>query len=64
MPPLPVNRCTAAVSSQSLVTSRTLRATRFQSGSIQARPASAGARRASATRSADRIIALDGTHPQ
>ena len=65
MPPLPVNRSTATLSSQSSVaSSRIRRATGAQSGAISARPAMPGIRRPSAIRSAARIIIFEGTHPQ
>ena len=64
-PPLRSKRSTATVSSQSSVASSRMRAaTGAQSGRTSAVPAIEGTRRASASRSAARIIILDGTHPQ
>ena len=64
-PPLPVNRSTATLSSQSSVAStRIRRATGAQSGCTDAAPAMPGMRCASASRLAARIIILDGTQPQ
>ena len=65
MPPLPVNRSAATWSSQSSVaSSRMRRATTEKSGASDTAPASRGARRASATTLAARIIILLGTHAQ
>ena len=65
VPPLPVNRSTATLSSQSSVASaRILAATGAQSGCTCELPAMPGIRRPSARRSAARIIILDGTQPQ
>ena len=65
VPPLPVNRSTATLSSQSSVASALIRAaTGAQSGCTCELPAMPGIRRPSASRSAARIIILDGTHPQ
>ena len=65
MPPLPVNRSAATLSSQSSVaSSRIRRATGAQSGSISDRPAMPGIRRPSVIRSAALIIIFEGTQPQ
>ncbi len=64
-PPLSSNRRAATVSSQeSVASSRMRRATGAQSGRTEAVPAMPCTRPASASRSAARIIILDGTHPQ
>ena len=64
-PPLPVNRSAATVSSQSSVASDLIRsATGAQSGATSDVPDMPGIRRPSASRSAARIIILDGTQPQ
>src|SRR5215472_9470986 len=65
VPPLPTKRSTATLSSQlSVAWSRIRRATGPQSGLIETDPATPGMRRASASRSAARIIILLGTQPQ
>jgi hypothetical protein len=64
-PPLPTNRSTATWSFQSSVASSRMRAaTGAQSGDTSACPAIPSTRRASASRSAARIIILLGTQPQ
>ena len=66
VPPLPVNRSAATVSSQLSVASSLIRvATGAQLGEITVElPAMPGMRRPSASRSAALIIILDGTQPQ
>ena len=65
IPPLPVNRSAATVSSQSSVaSSRIRRATGAQSGSTRAVPAMPLTRFPSMIRFAARIIILDGTQPK
>src|SRR5580704_5146060 len=65
LPPLSSKRLTATASShESVASSRIRLATGAQSGSTVTAPAMPGTLRASPSRSADRIIILDGTQPQ